>query len=237
MRNAGATRDVDIVVEIFAAADIGLTPELRLHLENERAIAEASLRAVLAAGLATRFADRWRNTLALRPSPSIIQIAAANFARKAAASGNPRHLQPETPRAALPILLERFERRRSCRLACGTAGEISCSSADRQALSLHARGFRPVYGGRMDDLQSTLREAQSRLGDISDATQTIAWLKQQKLHHTPQAQQLELYTGASRAQSDIAFHHILGCCLGLNRVSNPMDELSSPICRTKCLPA
>ncbi len=104
MRHAGATRDVDIVLEMFAAADIGLTPELRLHLENERAIAEASLRAVLAAGLATRFADRSRNTLALRASPSIIQIAAANFAPEGRGLWEPSTSTARNARAALPIL-------------------------------------------------------------------------------------------------------------------------------------
>jgi CHAD domain-containing protein len=67
---AGDTRDVDIAFESFDAAGVTLSPELRLHLENERAIAEAALMATLAVGRRTRVTERWRLALALQPDIS-----------------------------------------------------------------------------------------------------------------------------------------------------------------------
>jgi CHAD domain-containing protein len=67
---AGDTRDVDIAFESFEAAGVKLSPELRLHLESERAIGEAALVATLAVGRRTRVAERWRRALGLHPDLS-----------------------------------------------------------------------------------------------------------------------------------------------------------------------
>jgi hypothetical protein len=64
---AGDTRDVDIAFESFQAAGVTLSAEFRLHLESERAIAEAALVATLAVGRRTRIIERWRRALSLYP--------------------------------------------------------------------------------------------------------------------------------------------------------------------------
>ncbi|MGH9696214.1 MAG: CHAD domain-containing protein, partial [Bryobacteraceae bacterium] len=53
--------------------------------------------------------------------------------------------------------------------------------------------FRPIYGRRMDDLIAAFKDTQTRLGDISDATATTAWLKSQGIQRRPEAQQLQLF--------------------------------------------
>jgi CHAD domain-containing protein len=64
---AGNARDVDIAFESFEEAGILLSPELRLNLESERAIAEAALVASLAVGRRTNVTERWRRALGLQP--------------------------------------------------------------------------------------------------------------------------------------------------------------------------
>ncbi len=60
---AGDTRDVDIAFESFESAGLTLSVELGLHLESERAMAEAALAAALAVGRRTRVVERWRRAL------------------------------------------------------------------------------------------------------------------------------------------------------------------------------
>jgi CHAD domain-containing protein len=72
LRFAGDTRDVDIAFESFDAAGVTLSPEVRLHLESERAIAEAALVATLAVGRRTRVIERWRRALVLQPNTPFV---------------------------------------------------------------------------------------------------------------------------------------------------------------------
>jgi CHAD domain-containing protein len=53
--------------------------------------------------------------------------------------------------------------------------------------------FRSLYGRRMDDLLEYLKQGQSDLGAISDATTTIDWLKAHHLHQTPEARQVRMF--------------------------------------------
>jgi CHAD domain len=65
MRLSARVRDVDIVMGSFVLANVTVSPEIRLFLENERSIAEAAFNAALAVGLRTTVGRRWRATLSL----------------------------------------------------------------------------------------------------------------------------------------------------------------------------
>ena len=75
MRLSARVRDVDIVMGSFTLAGIAASEEIRLFLENERAIAEAAFEAALAVGLRTEAGRRWRRTLNLSPeAPSASEV-------------------------------------------------------------------------------------------------------------------------------------------------------------------
>ena len=200
MSLAGRTRDIDIARDSFARADVQLSPELVLHLSNERAVAEAALRASLSAGLRSGFGARWRDTLRLNtesPWPPE-EVPEANSSRSP--RGKRRDLWHETETAAgnarrvLPLLLEQF---------CKAGERLAHDDVDPATLHrLRLEGkhlrytlelFRPIYGRRMDDLIAALKDTQTRLGDITDSTATTAWLKSQGIHHRPEARQLQLF--------------------------------------------
>jgi|SRR6185437_10037868 len=199
MSLAGRARDADIARDSFARADIELSPELALHLSNERAIAESALRASLAAGLGSGFGERWRETLGLNgesswpPEGALSTNSTAPNCKRSnlwleteTAAANARHM--------LPALLEQFCKAGE-RMARGGFDPVSLHALRlegkhlRYALEL----FRPIYGRRMDDLIAAFKDTQTRLGDISDATATTAWLKNQDIHRTPEAQQLQVF--------------------------------------------
>jgi CHAD domain-containing protein len=200
MSLAGRTRDVDIVRDSFARADIELSPEIALYLSNERAIAEASLRASLAAGLGSGFAARWRDTLRLKDESWLPPAAALNATSPPVTRGKRRDLWRETETAAanarcvLPVLLEQFCKTGE-RLAHGGFDPTTLHGLrlDGKHLRYALEVFRPIYGRRMDDLIAAFKETQTRLGDISDAIATMDWLKSQGIHRRPEAQQLQLF--------------------------------------------
>ncbi|HEX6545230.1 MAG TPA: CHAD domain-containing protein, partial [Bryobacteraceae bacterium] len=66
MRFAGAVRDVDIARESFLYSDLTIPRDLEVFLANERALAEAALRAALAVGLEGSFQKRWDEALRLQ---------------------------------------------------------------------------------------------------------------------------------------------------------------------------
>jgi CHAD domain-containing protein len=196
---AARMRDADIAREMFALANIALSPELALHLSNERAIAEAALRASLAAGMGSGFGKRWRETLRLHDaSVGFSDMSGSTSLRKP--SGKRRDLWRATEttaanvRRVLPRLLDQF---------CEAGERLEHGSSEPTTLhKLRLKGkhlryalelFRPVYGRRMDDLIVHFKDTQTRLGDINDATATTEWLKDQGVHHTPEAQQLQVF--------------------------------------------
>jgi CHAD domain-containing protein len=200
MSLGGRTRDADIARDSFARADIELSPELDLHLSNERAVAEAALRASLAAGLGNGFGGRWRETLGLNAESPWPPEEVLNTNSSLAPRGKRSDLWLETETAAanarhvLPVLLEQF---------CKAGERLARGGFDPAALhGLRLEGkhlrytlelFRPIYGRRMDDLIAAFKDTQTRLGDISDATATTAWLKSEGIHRRPEAQQLQLF--------------------------------------------
>jgi CHAD domain-containing protein len=189
MNLAGNTRDIDITRESFALADATLTPELTLFLENERAIAEAALRAALAVGLSTDFGRRWTETLALGGPDTAVPV---DPTPESAWQFN--QLTPPNARRILPGLLAEYcrfgEKFSSNRFKPEQLHDLRLSGKHlRYGLEM----FRPIYGRRMDDLLAALRQTQTHLGDISDATTTLRWLEERKLHKSSEAQHLRHY--------------------------------------------
>jgi CHAD domain-containing protein len=200
MSLAGRTRDLDSARDSFARADVELSPELALHLSNERAIAEAALRASLSAGILSGFGKRWRSTLRLNNEPPWPPQGVPEANSPHSPLGKRRDLWDETEMAAqnarrvLPRLLEQF---------CKAGERLTHNGVDPATLHrLRLEGkhlrytlelFRPIYGRRMDNLIAALKDTQTRPGDVSDATATTAWLKSQGIHHTPEARQLHLF--------------------------------------------
>ncbi len=45
--------------------------------------------------------------------------------------------------------------------------------------------FEPLFGPKVSELLTILRETQQRLGEISDATASEAWLRRRKIHNDP----------------------------------------------------
>lgn len=196
MKLAGRTRDVDIVRNCFLHADLPLSPALSLFLSNERAVAEAGLRAAISVGLATHFAARWQQTLVLSEQATTLphEDSIASPAR------NPKSLWHEhahlafNARSVLPNLLDEYCSQGEClgirKIGQKRFHELRLNGKHlRYVLEL----FRPVYGRRMDELLLTLKEAQSQLGDITDAAATLGWLKKHDLEKTPEGQQLKLF--------------------------------------------
>lgn len=200
MSLAGRTRNVDIARDSFARADVELSPELKLHLSNERAVAEAALRASLSAGLRSEFGRRWRNTLGLNTGSSWPREEVPGADSSRPPRGKHLDLWHETETAArnarsvLPLLLEAF---------CKAGERLAQNGFDPATLhGLRLEGkhlrytlelFRPIYGRRMDDLIAAMKDTQTRLGDINDAIATTAWLKRQRIHRRPEVQQLHVF--------------------------------------------
>jgi CHAD domain-containing protein len=195
MQLAGQTRDVDIARETFVYSDAVIPPELDRFLLNERATAEAALRAALAVGLATEFSRRWAQTLGLNENGTLEITGIAEPA--SIGKHEPWHLE-ETATAnakqVLPGLLEDY---------CGEGQKLAVEDVKVARLhGLRLRGkhlryalevFRPVYGQRMDDLLDSLKGSQTDLGEISDCTATISWLKEKKIIQSAEGQHLKSY--------------------------------------------
>jgi len=190
MRLAGRTRDIDIAREAFVLSDATVSPGTDLFLNNERAIAEAAFRAALSVGVITQVTKRWDQTLGL----SDVKRVMTNT-EESGESGRKPH-EPVTLRARLiaPQLLASY-----CRSGEKVAHE-GVKPARLHELRLSGKHLRyaleilrPIYGRTMDDLLASLRETQSYLGEISDATATLAWLKRQNLQQTPEVLHLRHY--------------------------------------------
>jgi CHAD domain-containing protein len=196
MRLAGRTRDIDIVRECFLYADIPLSPEPSLFLLNERAVAEAGLRAAISVGLASGFAARWQQALVLTEESA----ALPNDDSYAFLPDNRGSIWRENTRlvvnarSVLPTLLAEYCARGDC-LRTRRMGKkrLHALRLNGKRLRYVLELFRPVYGRRMDELLSTLKETQSQSGDITDATATLAWLRKHGLDKTPEGQQLKLF--------------------------------------------
>jgi CHAD domain-containing protein len=188
MRLAGRTRDVDIARETFTLSDALVSPGTNLFLENERAIAEAAFRAVLSVGLVTQVHKRWNETLGL-------SVEAVKSPETVAGNRwNPEALVTTNAHLRLPPLLSLYcqsgERLAQEAVKPARLHELRLTGKHlRYALEI----FRPIYGRTMDGLLDSLRETQSYLGEVSDATATLAWLKRQNLQQTPEAVHLRHY--------------------------------------------
>lgn len=201
MKLAGNARDIDITRESFALADAPLAPNLSLFLENERAIAEAALCAALAVGLSTAFRRRWTEALALNSTEITVPAAAPPDV-----GWQFDQLAPLNARRNLPRLLVEY-----CRF--GEKLALSNVKAERlhdlrlsgKHLRYALEMFRPIYGRRMDELMTIMRETQTHLGDISDATATLRWLEERKLHKAPEAQHLRRYLEQRTSRSSDRF--------------------------------
>jgi CHAD domain-containing protein len=204
MRLAGRTRDVDILRDSFTHADIPLPRSLALYLENERAAAEAGLRAALAVGNATHFHERWRETLLL-DQPGVSTGGEAISQNTTDTSKPAVTSAPAGARLMLPGLLEEYcaKGERLAQLGTKPAKLHGLRLAGKH-LRYSLEIFRPIYGRRMDDLLGFLRDTQGSLGQISDATASIAWLYEAGLEQSAEICQLQIYLeqraqkGASR---------------------------------------
>jgi CHAD domain-containing protein len=191
MRLAGRTRNVDIARETFVLSDAVITPGTCLFLDNERATAEAAFRAVLSVGLVTRVSQRWEETLGLSAGAG---EAASIPGAAVTATWNPAAPAATNARLHLPPLLSFY-----CQCGEKLAHE-AVKPARLHPLRLtgkHLRYaieiFRPIYGRTIDGLLETLRETQSSLGEVSDATATLEWLKRRNLQQIPEAVHLRHY--------------------------------------------
>lgn len=107
---------------------------------------------------------------------------------------NPALTVAENARAQLPAALQRY-------LEFGdalVAGDVHPRELHRLRLATkHIRYsievFAELFGPRIQELLKILRETQQRLGAISDATATGAWLKKQSLSREPEAVRLTEY--------------------------------------------
>lgn len=169
---AGDTRDVDIAFESFEAGGITLSPELRLHLESERAIAEAALVATLAVGRRTRVIERWRRALALHPDTGFDALApsddlSAPQNRTSEASPEPpqqnRARKQADPNPEPPPL----RRARSKRTATGTVVRWDGPAVPQAAPPEPEAGLHSPEASAAELLQSDLSEAEC-LGSNDD---------------------------------------------------------------------
>lgn len=193
MRFAGAVRDVDIARESFVYSDLTLAPDLDGFLANERALAEAALRAALAVGLESSFKIRWEETLRLRENGKQ-QVAGAMTPTDDSGFWQAAETAAANSRRVLPDLLSDY---------CKEGQKLADDDVKPARLhQLRLRGkhlrytlevFRPVYGHRMDALLASLKETQTALGEISDCTATIRWLKDKKLIHSDEGKHLRGY--------------------------------------------
>lgn len=206
MQLAGNTRNADIARETFAYSDIAIPPDLDNFLANERAIAEAALRASLAVGLATAFYQRWDS--ALSPDSAEYLNPGEALPSRDAEGAVWRNLETSAVNAqlVLPGLLEDY-----CRKGEKLAVE-GVKAARLHELRLGAKHlryalevFRPVYGRKMDELLATLKDGQTDLGEISDCTATIAWLKEKKIVRRPEGQHLRGYLERRAAKGATKF--------------------------------
>jgi CHAD domain-containing protein len=193
MRLAGRTRDVDILRESFMHAEIELPRSLALYLENERAAAEAGLCAALAVGNATHFHQRWRETLLLDQA-DVSPRSETTSQNTTKASSAAVTSAPAGAKLMLPRLLEEYCVKGERLAQLGTKpvklhGLRLAGKHLRYSLEI----FRPIYGRRMDDLLGFLRDTQGSLGQISDATASIAWLHNSVLEQSAEARQLQVY--------------------------------------------
>jgi CHAD domain-containing protein len=208
MKLAGHVRDIDVVRNCFLYADVPLSPGISLFLANERAVAEAGLRAAIGVGLATQFASRWEQALALQERPQ----APADEDGYSPIAPNPKCLWREherltlNARSALPGLLGDYcrkgDRFGSRKAAHKRLHELRL---DGKSLRYALEIFRPVYGRRMDELLATLKETQSQLGDITDGAATLRWLRNRAFGQTPEAQQLKLFLDLQRNKLNARF--------------------------------
>lgn len=208
MRFAGAARDVDIARESFVYSDLTIPPDLDAFLANERAVAEAAFRAALAVGVESSFQERWEKALRMQEGDS--QRAAGSMA-PADDDGQLWHSAQTAAvngRRVLPEMLIDY---------CKEGQKLA--TEDVKPLRLHElrlRGkhlrytlevFRPVYGHRMDVLLAILKETQTDLGEISDCTATIRWLKEKKIIHSNEGQHLRGYLEHRASKSTAQFIH------------------------------
>jgi CHAD domain-containing protein len=202
MQLAGNTRDVDIAREAFVSSDIAIPPDLDNFLATERAIAEAALRASLAVGLTTAFPRRWESALELTSATDENEETTrkrepAAVAESTSIDDSVWHIDETSAANAelmLPGLLEDYCRKGDKLAVDGVKAarlhELRLGAKHlRYALEL----FRPVYGRKMDDLLASLKDSQTDLGEISDCTATIAWLKEKKIVRRPEGQHLRGY--------------------------------------------
>jgi CHAD domain-containing protein len=206
MRFAGAVRDVDIARESFIYSDLTIPPDLDSFLANERALAEAALRAALAVGLESSFRKRWDEALRLREDDK--PWAAGSMA--VADSGGQLWASDQTAaangRRVLPYLIADY---------CKEGQKLAAEDVKPSRLhALRLRGkhlrytlevFRPLYGHRMDVLLASLKETQTALGEVSDCTATIRWLKDKKLIHSNEGQHLRGYLEHRASKSTTQF--------------------------------
>ena len=208
MRFAGTARDVDIARESFVYSDLTIPPDLDGFLANERALAEAALRAALAVGLESSVWKRWDQALRLQEGGR--QQAAGAMAP----ADDERQLWRSTQTAAvngmrvLPELLSDY---------CKEGQKLATEDVKPARLhELRLRGkhlrytlevFRPLYGHRMEALLASLKETQTDLGEISDCTATIRWLKDKKLIHSKEGQHLRGYLEHRASKSTVQFVH------------------------------
>lgn len=214
---AGNTRDVDIARETFVYSDVTLPPDLDQFLVNERAMAEAALRAALAVGLTTEFAKRWDQTLRLKENGRLDAAAALeptaddgqhSWRLEESAAANAMHM--------LPGLLDEY---------CSEGQKLAVENVKVARLhELRLRGkhlryafevFRPLYGQKMDELLSSLKGSQTDLGEISDCTATIRWLKDKKILRSPEGQHLKSYLDHRAAKGARQFTEFWGDHWGL----------------------
>ena len=203
MQLAGRTRDVDIAREMFVYSDIAIPSDLDNFLATERAIAEAALRASLAVGLATSFQRRWESALELDSAEYPNPEEALPSRDREGVVWRSAETSAANAQRVLPGLLEGY-----CRKGEKLAIE-GVKAARLHELRLGAKHlryaleiFRPVYGRKMDILLANMKESQTDLGEISDCTATIAWLKEKKIVRRPEGQHLRGYL-EHRAAKDV----------------------------------
>jgi CHAD domain-containing protein len=194
MQFAGAVRDVDIARESFVYSDLTLSPDLDGFLANERALAETALRAALAVGLETSFRNRWEKALKLREGGRLQPAGPMTPADEGGQLWRYSQTAAANGRRVLPDLLSDY---------CKEGQKLAADGVKPSRLhELRLRGkhlrytlevFRPLYGHRMDALLSMLKETQTNLGEISDCTATVRWLREKKLIQSEEGQHLRGY--------------------------------------------
>jgi CHAD domain-containing protein len=177
MRLTGNLRNTDITLASFTDTDIPVRDQIKLIMQNARATAEAALAAALAVGHRTDFAGRWRR--ALRLHESLVQENDAHESIVARAKQN----LPE-------LLVEYYDEGRHLLNKKPAPKKLHQLRLSTKHLRYALESYRPLFGPRLDVLIQTLRQTQSLLGDISDATATIVWLDELKIRGTAEGQAL-----------------------------------------------